>query len=398
MINDLNLITIQEAMNLLQVSRSTIDRWKKSKQLPFIKIGKEIFFHKEDLECWLRSHTKIKDMNTTDHAYEADKIETITIGYQSQTAHMWSSLIMKELCLFEEELSLINPLRKVRVNWVNAANGLELVEGMIAKKVHIASLGDYPIIISHHLSRLLPNFRPILLGFDGKTSQSEGISLVLPRGTDFKDLMDVSGNKITTVMNSSAGYRLNQLLPQIGMGKYEIVDQEMSVSFSNIIRHNVGASVMWEPYISLSQSKGATKINVEGFSDDYLTGLVAQEEWAQINEDVIIAYLKAHIRTHLFCREYPLKVSKIINKATGISHDIALNIISKVRWDAAVYSQDLQTLQNFTLDNHSFIPSNQDNTVIQYRGHYLDEACKRLNLARLFERPLQGEWSSELLY
>ena len=36
-----NFISLQEAIDLLGVSRSTFDRWRKLKQLPFVKIGKE---------------------------------------------------------------------------------------------------------------------------------------------------------------------------------------------------------------------------------------------------------------------------------------------------------------------------------------------------------------------
>ncbi|WP_446715582.1 helix-turn-helix domain-containing protein, partial [Bacillus sp. OTU530] len=40
---------MQLAINYLGVSRSTIDRWRKDKHLPFIKIGKEILFDKNEL-------------------------------------------------------------------------------------------------------------------------------------------------------------------------------------------------------------------------------------------------------------------------------------------------------------------------------------------------------------
>lgn len=45
-----NFISLQETLDLLGISRSTFDRWRKQKQLPYRKIGKEIWVDKQELE------------------------------------------------------------------------------------------------------------------------------------------------------------------------------------------------------------------------------------------------------------------------------------------------------------------------------------------------------------
>ncbi|WP_204497568.1 helix-turn-helix domain-containing protein [Aquibacillus albus] len=391
-----NLLTLQELIDVLHVSRSTIDRWRKHKGLPFIKIGKEIFFDKEKVEDWIHSQETVIDTEKNKSASHETK--TIKIGYQSKTAHMWSPLIIKKLGLLEEELQDINPSRKNDVEWCNATNGLELVEGMIAGNIHIASLGDYPIILSNQLSKIFPNYHPVLLGFDGKTAQSKGISIVLPKGVGYQEIGDLTGGTISTVMNSSAGYRLNRLLAGREHADVEIVHQDMNLSFQSIMEKGVGASVMWEPYVSLLQTQGANCITFED-ADDYLTGLVTQDHWAQMNEDVVIAYMKAHLRAHHIAQKYPLRVAKIVSKCTDIDFQIAVKIISNVRWDAAVYRKDLQTLQNLSQYNSRGINLNGENTFKdRFRGYYLGEASKRMNLSRCVENPLEGSWDTEILY
>ncbi|GAE26748.1 organosulfonate ABC transporter substrate-binding protein [Halalkalibacter wakoensis JCM 9140] len=399
--NHLDLITMQEAIDLLEVSRSTIDRWRKFKRLPFIKIGKEIYFHKEEIQQWVRQHSKVHepiDENRIDQTIRMTTPDTITIGYQSQTAHMWSPLLMKKLGFFEEELAELNPTRPLQINWINAKNGLELIEGMIAGQIQIASLGDYPIMIGHQLSTIFPNFNPVLLAFDGKTSQSEGISLVIPKDLHFHDVTDLHGHTLATVTNSSAGHRLNRLLSGIN-ATCEVINQDMNLSYSNIIERGVGVSVMWEPYVSLSELQGAATMHFDGFTDDYLTGLVALDHWAQLNDDIVIAYLKAHMRTHQFAREYPLKAAKLLSELTGISHRVTTSIVSKVRWDAAVYKQDLETLKNLSITDQSFTRNvTGSKGCIPYRGYYLNEASKRLQLTSVSDRPLEGDWSLDYLY
>ncbi|WP_233531546.1 helix-turn-helix domain-containing protein [Paenibacillus alkalitolerans] len=386
----LNLMTLQEVMDTLEVSRSTLDRWRKEQRMPFVKIGKEIYFHKEDLQLWLRSHSRVKTP-TSSEAKDEPLAESITIGYQSGTAHMWSALIVKELRLFEEELAAVEPSRTFAIRWRNAANGLELVEGMIAGTIQLASLGDYPIVVSHQIGQKLPNFKPVLLAFDGKTPQGQGISIVVPKGSAIRDSTGLANQTVSTVLNSSAGSRLTRLLSLKDKKHIRIIHQEMDDSLNSIMHRHVGASVMWEPYVSLARLQGAGPILLENeVRDDYLTGLVAQDDWIQANESVVTAYLKAHLRAHRIVRDRPLKAARIISQSTGFPVELAARLCSQVRWDASAYARDLRTLEN--------LADSDSAGALHFRGEYLEQAAKRLNLPSLSDEPLPGEWSSAYLY
>lgn len=397
----MNLLTLQEAMDLLEVSRSTLDRWRKTKCLPFIKIGKEIYFHREDLQQWIRNQTTIHQPHEAESRAGFTGPETITIGYQSGTAYMWSPIIIKELRLLEDELAVLDPSHPISVRWQDAVSGLELVEGMIGGHIQIASLGDYPMVVSHQLSQLLPHFKPVLLAFDGKSSQGKGISIVVPRGSAVQDPSDLAGENILTVTNSSAGCRVNRLLTSIGGQSAQVVHNNMNRIMAEIIRKNTKVSVMWEPYPSLVKFKGVGEILCEdGLGEDYLTGVVAQDGWSQRNEAIVIAYLKAHLRAHQIVRDYPIKAAKIISNATGFPQQITADVIARVRWDSAVYRRDMETLIN--LGDRSAAPgiscSGKDFKTIAYRGYYLETASKQLMLPRLTGSPLVGDWSYDQVY
>ncbi|MFH5185120.1 helix-turn-helix domain-containing protein [Paenibacillus sp. TAB 01] len=397
----MNLMTLQEAMDLLEVSRSTLDRWRKSKRLPFIKIGKEIYFHKEDLQHWIRRQTTVLAADEAERRPLSSSPETITIGYQSGTAYMWSPLIIKELRLFEEELALLEPSRVFSVQWRNAVSGLELVEDMIAGRVHVAYLGDYPIVVSQQLSRLLPNFNPVLLAFDGKSQRGQGISIVVPRGSNIHEPEELAGLSISTVMNSSAGCRVNRLLAALGGQPSQVIHQDMSSILTSIRGMSKGASAMWEPYISLAKFQGVGEVIFdEGLGDDYLTGIVAQEQWSQRNESCVIAYLKAHLRAHQIVRDTPMKAVSIISQAAGFPQSIVAEIIARVRWDAAVYTRDLETLLHLN-DSAAAGGGNAAGSSlhpIAFRGNYLHTASRQLRLPYLTGDPLTGEWAPEQIY
>lgn len=393
----MNLITLQEAMDLLGVSRSTIDRWRKHKQLPFIKIGKEVFFDKEIMKNWLYNHTQINTPITLPQSQKSQS-NIITVGYQSGTAHMWSAVLIKELELFEEELKEMFPHQLFLIKWKNATKGLELVEDMIKGTVNIASLGDYPIMLSYALSRLLPSFQSILLAFDGKTQNGKGISLVTPKESIFQHVSDLIQMPVTTVSHSSAEYRLNRLLGIYGDSPAKIINQDMSMSMKGIVQQRIGASVMWEPYPSLIDYYQAGNVFFEtGMGDDYLTGIVSEKHWCEQNEGIVLAYLKAHLRAHEILRRDPSLASKVLSRSTEFPEEVVYQIITKVRWDAAIYARDIQIIEKFHTNEYNGQNPFQKFKGIAVNDDYLQMTFRELKIPALSTIYMQ-EWSEEHIY
>ena len=85
---------------------------------------------------------------------------------------------------------------------------------------------------------------------------------------------------------------------------------------AGIVKRKLAGSVMWEPYISLAQYHGIGQVLFqEGMGEDYLTGIVADENWARHHEGDAVAYLKAHLRVHTFIRNDPDAAAELISRA-----------------------------------------------------------------------------------
>ncbi|MBN2981342.1 helix-turn-helix domain-containing protein [Cohnella algarum] len=393
-----DLISLQEAMDILGVSRATIDRWRKEKRLPHIKIGKEIWIDKEKLRAWVHLHSRQGNENGPKNGAE----RTVTVGYQSGAALLWSTLIIKKEGLFEDELRRISPSTRYRVNWLNAPNGMELVEKLIGGTVNIAAVGDYPLIAGRALSHLLPRFRPLFLAFDGKARNGGGIALVVPARRAASRPDELAGSAISTVGHSSASFRLQQWMNAHGLSTEPIVHRTMRDCLNGVLSGHVGASFMWEPYPSWAQSVGAAvSFPSDGIGGDYLTGLVADGNWADRNEDVVIAYLKAHLRAHAFMRSEPEKASAIISEASGFPHPVVAALIPRIRWDSSLYGKDLHTLNRLGDSQTgwlSAVNARESRPGFDYGMPYLQMAAEALGLPILPDAPLPGEWSDEAVY
>lgn len=49
------LLTKAELMEYLRISRGTVDKLIKRREVPFIKLGKKVLFRKKEIDAWLES-------------------------------------------------------------------------------------------------------------------------------------------------------------------------------------------------------------------------------------------------------------------------------------------------------------------------------------------------------
>ncbi|EIV0576547.1 helix-turn-helix domain-containing protein [Campylobacter jejuni] len=52
-----DFLTIQEVIILYSLSKDTQNKYRMQKKIPYIKIGKKIFYEKVKLDEWFKNHT-----------------------------------------------------------------------------------------------------------------------------------------------------------------------------------------------------------------------------------------------------------------------------------------------------------------------------------------------------
>ncbi|RTJ55832.1 helix-turn-helix domain-containing protein [Campylobacter jejuni] len=52
-----DFLTIQEVITLYSLSKVTQNKYRMQKKIPYIKIGKKIFYEKIKLDEWFKNHT-----------------------------------------------------------------------------------------------------------------------------------------------------------------------------------------------------------------------------------------------------------------------------------------------------------------------------------------------------
>ena len=391
-INSFQLLTLQEAMDLLQISRSTINRWRRDKGLPCIKIGKEVFVDRAQLIAWVKQH----EQRTVQKP-----VINVTIGYQSMNAHLWSALVIKEFGLLEEAWHTICPAQSLKANWMELS-GPRQIEALAAGQLDIASLGDFPLVAMYQISSLLPSFTPKLLAFDGKNTHQKGVSFVLPRKTKLQP-EQIADYAVSTIQHSSSWHRLTQS----GLfSKATMVYQNENMDIENLRSGQLKASTLIEPYASVLAYYQLENIYpLEGCADDYLAGIAADESWIAANEEVVLAYMIAHLRAHQMIRQSPIKVSQKIASVIGFPIAVVTEVLDNIRWDAAIYEKDLLTLGRIGKAHYptvtDWVEDIFDIKLLEanvVRNSYLQEAAALLQLPAMDSAMLREEWIADLVF
>ncbi|WP_240417112.1 helix-turn-helix domain-containing protein [Paenibacillus periandrae] len=390
-----NLIHISEVMDQLDVSRSTIDRWRKTKQLPSVKIGKEIYFDKNEVMRWYRQFGQVRQSSPVLTANQ-----TITIGYTTVSTHMWGPLIIKEFGFLEQELRRIRPKDRIEIKWHKAKDGMELIKGMIAGHIHLATFGDYALSVSHMISTMLPDYRPILLAAGGKSAKGDGFGMVIPTDLTLQSIGDLATLPIATTFRTNAEYRLRKMLESHHMTDLNIIHRSIEESMESLRQGRLSASIMWEPFLSLAhhQQIGKSIFNQE-LGLGFIANVVADERWALDHEDLVVAYLKAHVQANRLIREQPHQAAKAFALETGFPLEVVSRSISKIRWDAALYDNDLKMLNYFDPSKY-FGPATPPlvSSEIRYNIKYLRIAAQELKLPNLPAAPIDGAWQRDIQY
>lgn len=399
--DQLNLIHIREVMDQLDVSRSTIDRWRKNKQLPSVKIGKEIYFDKNEVIRWYMAFGQSRHMSSASISTSSSTaVETFTIGYTTVSTHMWSPLIVKAFGLLEDELKRIRPKDRIEIKWHQAKNGMELVKGMVAGHIQMATFGDYALSVSHMMSMLLPDFRPVLLAAGGKSADGNGFRLVVPSDLKLHHIAELATLPIATTFRTNAEYRLRKMLESHSLPELNIVHRSIEDSLESLRQGRLSASIMWEPFLSLVLHQGiGNSVFDQELGLGFMTGVAADERWALAHEDLTVAYLKAHLLASRLIREQPNRAVQVFAKETGFPTEVIRRSISNIRWDAALYQHDMKLLNNFDPSTYlgQVVPT-KTKLEIRYNTKYLRIAAQELKLPVLPQAPIDGAWQKDIYY
>src|SRR3989454_167617 len=176
----------------------------------------------------------------------AEDVVRIGIGHQSLCTDTYSGgITIKELGLLQKHLPKDGKYKGVKYDivWEDYTSGPPITNQMLAGKLDIGVMGDYPLLVNIARFQEMQSIRSVIVSMTGYNLHGSGNSIVVPADAAIYRFEDLKGKRISVPFGSAAH----------GMVLKALGDRGLSMDFFNLINQSPpeGATTRQEQWTSI---------------------------------------------------------------------------------------------------------------------------------------------------
>jgi NitT/TauT family transport system substrate-binding protein len=254
---------------------------------------------------------------------------TVNIGYQSKTINTINAgTLLRDRGTFEAKLAALSKTTgvKYQVQWLDFPSGPPLTAQMIADKVDIGSMGDYPILVNGSKTSEYPDAKSQLVAITGYNLRGSLNQVVVPPSSPAHTLSDLRGKVISTSLGSAAHGMVANAVSRSGMSLSDVrlLNQDPPVGASALENNQVAALAQFVPWPQMMVFRGQGRLIYDGGANNVPTfhAVVARQSYAQAHPEVMRAFLESVRDTSDYINEHPLAAAQRVGEITGIEPEV----------------------------------------------------------------------------
>jgi NitT/TauT family transport system substrate-binding protein len=260
----------------------------------------------------------------------------IGIGHQSMCTDTYTAgIIVKELKLLEKHLPKTGKYKdaEYEIKWADYSSGGPITNQMLASKLNIGVMGDYPLIVNGAKFQATKSLRTLYVAGTGYNLKGSGNAVVVPVNSDIYDFKQLKGKSISVPVGSAAWGMTLKALQDAGIKSSEVTikNQSPAVGAANIAKGKIDAHADFCPWSELMEFRGTGRKIFDGSEAGipYLHGVVVRKKLAEEYPEVVVAFLKAVIDASKWVEEDPMRAAESLEKWTGIEKEVQYLYFSK---------------------------------------------------------------------
>jgi NitT/TauT family transport system substrate-binding protein len=261
---------------------------------------------------------------------EAGNTVTVVVGYQSKTINtVTAGTLLRSLGYFEQRLHTLGARtgKNYQVRWEDYSSGAPITAQMLAGKIDIGSMGDYPLLINGSRAARTVRDRTSMISVTGYNLLGALNMVVVRPDSPITDLAGLRGNSVSTSIGSAAHGTLVQALRAAGLdprSALTIQNQDPPVGASALTAGTVTGLAQFVAWPGLLVFQNTAKLIYDGsaLKVPTLHGVVARNSFRAAQPDIVDAFLAAQIDATHYLWQHPLAAANSVAAATGLPAEV----------------------------------------------------------------------------
>ena len=255
---------------------------------------------------------------------------TIGIGTQNTTTNtVTGGIVLKELKLLEKHLPKTGKYKDVtwKLDWQNFTSGPPVTNGMVAGKLHIGMMGDYPLLVNGATGQQNKGNETLLVAVIAYNAFGAGNGVVVHKDSPYYELADLKGKTVSVPFGSAAHGMMLQAMQERGWPDsfWNLVSQSPEVGTTNLQEKKIDGHGDFVPFAELLPHRGFARKIFDGAQTRIPTfhGVVVRKDFAEKYPEAVVAYVKALMEANDWVRKNPKAAAEKIEQWTKIEKEVA---------------------------------------------------------------------------
>ncbi|BBX04801.1 ABC transporter substrate-binding protein [Mycolicibacterium moriokaense] len=265
-----------------------------------------------------------------DSQTQSDDTVNVVVGYQSKTINtVTAGTLLRAKGFLEQRLNDASNTsgKKYNVQWQDYDTGAPITAQMVAEKIDIGSMGDYPLLINGSKTQANERARTEFVSVTGYSPTGSLNMIVVPPNSPVRSVSDLAGKKVSASVGSAGHGTLVRALDNAGIDPktgVEVLNQQPQVGASALESGQVVALSQFVAWPGLLVFQDKAQLLYDGAEGDYPTfhGVVVRRDYATQHPEVLDAFLQAQLDATDFLNQHPLESARLVAEGSGLPQEV----------------------------------------------------------------------------
>ena len=253
----------------------------------------------------------------------------VAVGTQDTTINcVTGGLLIRELKLLERFLPRDGRYKDATydVQWRNFTSGAPLTNEMVAGKLDIGSMADFPGSLNG-AAFAKAGRRSLFISVLSGSIKGSGNGVVVPTASPVQSFIELKGKTISVPFASTAHGLLLRAVKAQGWDPerdVNIITQAPEVAGSALLANKIEAHADFVPFAELFPWRGFARKIYDGSQANAPTfhGTLVDAAYAEKYPEIVTAFLRAALEADRLLASEPEKYAELIEKVTGIEAEV----------------------------------------------------------------------------